>query len=139
MLAFRQVDQETRVPRNENYLFLMNFFVSSKSKQHQNFRFLRKSRVVGLNKSNNFKNVFPFKKNLKTHILLKYLCTYFRQIIQENSVWSALNFFYVAVMYHIYKIWKTEYKTIKDSGYVLKGMLIYFSQDCSDKVVVKNK
>ena len=46
-----------------------------------------------------------------------------RQIIQENSVWSAVNFFYVAVMFHIYKIWKTEFKTIKDSGYVLKGML----------------
>ena len=53
------------------------------------------------------------------------LCSfsYFRQIIQENSVWSALNFFYVAVLFQIYKIWKTEYKTIKDSGYVLKGKL----------------
>ena len=47
-----------------------------------------------------------------------------RQIIQENSVWSALNFFYVAVMFHIYKIWKSDYKTIKDSGYVLKGLLL---------------
>ena len=44
-----------------------------------------------------------------------------RHIIQENSVWSALNFFYVAVMFHVFKIWKHEYKTIKDSGYVLKG------------------
>merc|ERR1719510_400101 len=43
-----------------------------------------------------------------------------RQIIHENSVWSSLNFFYVAVMFHIYRIWKTEHKTIKDSGYVLK-------------------
>ena len=44
-----------------------------------------------------------------------------RMIILESSVWSAFNFFYVAVMFHIYKIWKTEHKTIKDSGYVLKG------------------
>lgn len=43
-----------------------------------------------------------------------------RQIVQENSVWSALNFFYVAIMYHIYHIWKVEHKSIKDSGYVLK-------------------
>lgn len=43
-----------------------------------------------------------------------------RQIVQENSVWSALNFFYVAVLFHIFKIWKNEHKTIKDSGYVLK-------------------
>lgn len=43
-----------------------------------------------------------------------------RQIVQENSVWSALNYFYVAVLFHIYKIWKNEHKTIKDSGYVLK-------------------
>ena len=46
---------------------------------------------------------------------------FFRQIVQENSVWSALNFFYVAIMFHIYHIWKVEHKTIKDSGYVLKG------------------
>ena len=47
-----------------------------------------------------------------------------RQVEQENSIWSALNFFYVATLFHIYKIWKNEYKTIKDSGYVLKGNLI---------------
>lgn len=43
-----------------------------------------------------------------------------RQIQLENSIWSALNFFYVAILFHIYKVWKNEYKTIKDSGYVLK-------------------
>ena len=47
-----------------------------------------------------------------------------RQVEQENSIWSALNFFYVTTLFHIYKIWKNEYKTIKDSGYVLKGTLI---------------
>ena len=49
------------------------------------------------------------------------LLSFFRQVVQENSVWSALNFFYVAVMFHIYHIWKVEHKSIKDSGYVLKG------------------
>ena len=49
-----------------------------------------------------------------------------RQIQLENSIWSALNFFYVAILFHIYKVWKNEYKTIKDSGYVLKGNLIIF-------------
>merc|ERR1712107_698611 len=43
-----------------------------------------------------------------------------RQIEQENSIWSALNYFYVAILFHIYMVWKTQYKTIKDSGYVLK-------------------
>ena len=57
---------------------------------------------------------------------------YFRQIIQENSVWSALNFFYVSIMFHIYKIWKDEHKTIKDSGYVLKGNGL---DDKNDKIV----
>jgi len=59
-----------------------------------------------------------------------------RQIIQENSVWSALNFFYVAVMYHIYKIWKTEYKTIKDSGYVLKDSEKYCRKNV--KIAINN-
>jgi hypothetical protein len=27
-----------------------------------------------------------------------------RQSSRENSVWSAVNFFYVSVMYHIYKV-----------------------------------
>ena len=49
-----------------------------------------------------------------------------RQIQLENSIWSALNFFYVAILFHIYKVWKNEYKTIKDSGYVLKGNLNNF-------------
>ena len=43
-----------------------------------------------------------------------------RQSHLENSVWSALNFFYVAILFHIYTVWKNEYKSIKDSGYVLK-------------------
>jgi len=59
-----------------------------------------------------------------------------RQIIQENSVWSALNFFYVAVMFHIYKIWKSEYKTIKDSGYVLKDSEKYCRKNV--KIVINN-
>ena len=45
----------------------------------------------------------------------------YRQCNQEDDVWQAFNFFYVAVMYHIYHIWKTKNKTIQDSGYVLQG------------------
>lgn len=48
-----------------------------------------------------------------------------KQCQQENSVWSALNYFYVAVMYHVYHVWKTQHKTIKDSGYVLKDAETY--------------
>ena len=39
----------------------------------------------------------------------------------DGSAWLALNTFYAALMLHIYKIWKTQNKTIKDSGFVLKG------------------
>jgi len=39
---------------------------------------------------------------------------------QEDDLWQAFNFFYVAIMYHIYHIWKTKNKTIQDSGYVLQ-------------------
>ena len=39
----------------------------------------------------------------------------------RSNVRHVLNEFYAAVMFHIYWIWKTECKTIKDSGFLIKG------------------
>jgi len=39
---------------------------------------------------------------------------------QEGSALTALNLFYSSLMLHIYTIWKSQNKTIKDSGFVLK-------------------
>jgi len=39
-------------------------------------------------------------------------------------------------MFHIYKIWKTEYKTIKDSGYVLKDSEKYCRKNV--KIAINN-
>ena len=51
----------------------------------------------------------------------------YRQCNEEDSVWATFNYFYVAVMYHIYNIWKTQNKTIQDSGYVLQGKITEIS------------
>ena len=45
----------------------------------------------------------------------------YRQCNQDDDLWQTFNFFYVAIMYHIFHIWKTRNKTIQDSGYVLQG------------------
>lgn len=34
---------------------------------------------------------------------------------------GVLNEFYVATYLHLYQLWKTQQKTIADSGFVLKG------------------
>ena len=39
---------------------------------------------------------------------------------EEGDVWTTFNFFYAAIIFHIYHIWKTQHKTITDSGFVLK-------------------
>ena len=56
----------------------------------------------------------------------------YRQCNQDDDLWQTFNFFYAAIMYHIFHIWKTRNKTIQDSGYVLQGkdnMLVkYFVQ-----------
>ncbi|KAK7021789.1 ELMO domain-containing protein 3 [Halocaridina rubra] len=43
----------------------------------------------------------------------------------RSNVRHVLNEFYVAVMFHIYYIWKTECKTIKDSGFLIKDAEAY--------------
>lgn len=40
---------------------------------------------------------------------------------EEGDFWKGFNFFSAAVLFHYYTLWKTGRKTIKDSGYVLKG------------------
>lgn len=40
---------------------------------------------------------------------------------KANQVVAVMNKFYLAVFYHIHNIWKTQRKTIKDSGTVMKG------------------
>ncbi|NP_001072642.2 ELMO domain-containing protein 3 [Xenopus tropicalis] len=39
---------------------------------------------------------------------------------RRQQVFAVLNDFYVATFYHLYHIWKTQNKTISDSGFVLK-------------------
>lgn len=44
---------------------------------------------------------------------------------EEGDVWTTFNFFYAAIIYHIYHIWKSQRKTITDSGFVLKDAEAY--------------
>ncbi|KAM4748372.1 ELMO domain-containing protein 3 isoform 1-T2 [Rhinophrynus dorsalis] len=42
-----------------------------------------------------------------------------RECNRRQQVFAVLNDFYVATFYHLYHMWKTQNKTISDSGYVL--------------------
>lgn len=44
-----------------------------------------------------------------------------RECNRRQQVVGVLNEFYVATYLHLYQLWKTEQKTIADSGFVLKG------------------
>ena len=46
---------------------------------------------------------------------------YARLCNEDGDLWHAFNLFYCAVVFDYYHVWKTQRKTIKDSGYVLKG------------------
>ena len=52
-------------------------------------------------------------------------CSCSREEVEGHSAWSAVNEFYASLMLHIFNVWKTH-KTIKDSGYVLKGKVSLF-------------
>jgi len=41
---------------------------------------------------------------------------------EDGDLWHAFNLFYCAVVFDYYHMWKTQRKTIKDSGYVLKDV-----------------
>lgn len=44
-----------------------------------------------------------------------------RECNRRQQVVGVLNEFYVATYLHLYQLWKTQQKTIADSGFVLKG------------------
>ncbi|KAM9313130.1 ELMO domain-containing protein 3 [Gastrophryne carolinensis] len=43
-----------------------------------------------------------------------------RECNRRQQIFAVLNELYVAIFYHLYHIWKTQNKTISDSGFVLK-------------------
>jgi len=43
-----------------------------------------------------------------------------RYISIEDDVWTTVNFFYCSLLYHVYYIWKSQFKTISNSGFVLQ-------------------
>ncbi|XP_068130858.1 ELMO domain-containing protein 3 isoform X2 [Hyperolius riggenbachi] len=43
-----------------------------------------------------------------------------RECNRRQQVFAVLNDLYVAIFYHLYHVWKTQNKTISDSGFVLK-------------------
>jgi len=43
-----------------------------------------------------------------------------RHLALDDDVWSTCNFFYCALLYHLYARWKGEFLTISKSGYVLQ-------------------
>lgn len=49
------------------------------------------------------------------------LSAYTRECNRRQQVVGVLNEFYVATYLHLYQLWKTQQKTIADSGFVLKG------------------
>jgi hypothetical protein len=49
----------------------------------------------------------------------------FRECNHQRLVVQLVNQFYVAVFHHTLHIWTSQHKTIRDSGYVLKGKATY--------------
>lgn len=45
-----------------------------------------------------------------------------REINKANEVIPVMNRFYVALFYHIFNIWKTQHKTMKESGHVMQDV-----------------
>lgn len=61
-----------------------------------------------------------FPQYLVTPTLLS-VFAHTRECNRRQQVVGVLNEFYVATYLHLYQLWKTEQKTIADSGFVLKG------------------
>lgn len=62
------------------------------------------------------------------HLLTPTLLSVFgqtRECNRRQQVVGVLNEFYVATYLHLYQLWKTQQKTIADSGFVLKGEMAY--------------
>ncbi|XP_073478294.1 ELMO domain-containing protein 3 [Aquarana catesbeiana] len=45
-----------------------------------------------------------------------------RECNRRQQVFAVLNDLYVAIFYHLYHVWKTQNKTISDSGFILKEL-----------------
>lgn len=58
---------------------------------------------------------------LLTWTLLLLFLFHTRECNRRQQVVGVLNEFYVATYLHLYQLWKTQNKTIADSGFVLKG------------------
>jgi hypothetical protein len=50
----------------------------------------------------------------------------FRECNHQQLVVQVVNQFYVAVFHHLLHVWTSQRKTMRDSGYVLKGSVHYF-------------
>ncbi|XP_053575428.1 ELMO domain-containing protein 3 [Bombina bombina] len=48
-----------------------------------------------------------------------------RECNRRQQVFAVLNDLYVAIFYHLYHVWKTQNKTISDSGFILKEIEIF--------------
>ncbi|XP_053318827.1 ELMO domain-containing protein 3 [Spea bombifrons] len=48
-----------------------------------------------------------------------------RECNRRQQVFAVLNDLYVAIFYHLYHVWKTQNKTISDSGFILKEVESY--------------
>ena len=49
----------------------------------------------------------------------------FRECNRRGSVIDVVNDFYTGLYLQMYQVWKTQGKTISDSGYVIKGRILY--------------
>jgi len=59
-----------------------------------------------------------------------------RYMTLEDDVWTTVNFFYCALLYHVYNIWKSQHKTISNSGFVLQEAEIFGRANVG--MVIKN-
>ena len=52
---------------------------------------------------------------------ISYFCPPRRECNSRGNVRHVLNEFFAAVLFYIYHIWRTQRKSITDSGYLIKG------------------
>lgn len=54
-----------------------------------------------------------------------------RECNRQQKVIPVVNSFYAATFLHLAHVWRTQQKTISDSGFVLKGMLFCLGKPSS--------
>lgn len=57
-----------------------------------------------------------------------------RECNRRQQVVGVLNEFYVATYLYVYQLWKTQQKTIADSGFVLRGESVYVLSYMNKKI-----